>query len=210
MILIRRQQPSGFTLFELLVALSILSVVSTIGATGFFKITGHWNEARMAQRVNQTATLAFAAIAADIENIISHEVGGVGLRGQMADTEDNLRFWRLSFEDDRMTLPVEYADQATGTRKRHIVRYEIDRGGETPRLRRFSGALGTGMSAGKPTAEFPGVTGMRINYFDGQSWRGYWDKNELPRAIRVSLSLMEDMRIDKHLARVATFRVYVQ
>ena len=97
----------GFTLFELLLALTIVSVVSTIGATGFFKLTAYWNDLLLTNRANQRATDIFTIMTSDFENTLSSEVTDISLQGSTADFQDNRRFWRLDFEDDRLSLPVE-------------------------------------------------------------------------------------------------------
>lgn len=200
---------SGFTLFELMLAMTILSVVSTIGASGFFKITSQWNELLLTQRLNESATRAFSEMAGDFENILPAHIGGVGLRGQHADTEDNERFWRLAFEDDRIALPVEYQNPVTGTWQRYLVRYEIDRSADAPFLVRTVRALNSDTDHETRTSAFPGITGMRIHYFDGSIWRSQWERDDMPAAVRVSVSVMDGMRADKHLARMASFRIFV-
>lgn len=209
MISVKQRQPFGFTLFELLLALTIVSVMSTIGATGFFKLTTYWNDLLLTQRSNHIATEVFAAMAADFENTLSAEVTDISLHGQRSDFEDNRRFWRLDFEDDQISLPVEAYNPALGAWERRLVRFRIDRTDGEPRLLRYARPLDAGPSAEKQTASFAGVTGMRIHYFDGETWRNEWQEKFMPDAVRVSLAIMEDRRVDKHLARMATFRIYV-
>lgn len=199
----------GFTLFELLLALTIVSVVSTIGATGFFKLTNYWNDLLLTNRANQAATDIFTIMASDFENTLSSEVTDISLQGSSTNFQDNRRFWRLDFEDDRISLPVEAYNPSLGVWERRLVRYEIDRTDAEPRLFRLARPLDAGPSAEKLTAVFPGVSGLRIHYFDGTSWHSQWQEDFMPKAVRVSLAVMEDMRADKHISRMATFRIYV-
>lgn len=200
---------NGFTLFELLLALTIVSVISTIGATGFFKLTDYWNDLLLTNRENQIATDIFAVMASDFENTLSSEVTNISLQGSTADFQDNRRFWRLDFEDDRISLPVEAYNPSLGIWERRLVRYEIDRNDGEPQLIRYARPLDAGPSVEKQTALFPGVSGIRIHYFDGETWRNQWQEDSMPKAVRISLAVMENLRADKHLSRMATFRIFV-
>ena len=199
----------GFTLFELLLALTIVSVISTIGATGFFRLTAYWNDLLLTNRANQCATDIFALMASDFENTLSSEVTDISLQGSTADFQENRRFWRFDFEDDRISLPVEAYNPSLGIWERRLVRYEIDRTEAEPRLLRYARPLDAGPASEKQTVAYPGVSGIRIHYFDGTTWRNQWQEGFMPEAVRISLSVMENMRADKHLSRMATFRVHV-
>ena len=74
---------------------------------------------------------------------------------------------------------------------------------------RFARPLDAGPSAEKLTAVYQGISGFRIHYFDGTTWRNQWQERFMPEAVRVSLAVMENMRTDKHLSRMATFRIHV-
>ncbi len=200
----------GFTLLELIVVMTVLSVVSTIGVTGFFRMTDYWNEVMLTTRLNKALTHAFASITADFDTILSGRVTGSGLRGQQADTEDNVRFWRLAFEDDRITLPVEQYNPIADARERLVVQYAIERTGEDARLVRNVVDAGSAAHNGIKTSVASGITGMRIQYFDGRDWRNQWDAVTMPELVRVSLSAMDGARPDRHIARMAVFRIQVR
>lgn len=199
----------GFTLFELLLAVTLLSVLSTISATGFFKLSNYWNDILLTQRLNHTATLAFSAMASDFENLLSSEVTGRGLRGQSADYEDNQRFWRLQFEDDRIALPVETFNKANNSWERHLIRYAIERKNGEFKLVRYARPWLSGPDSEVATDMFSDVTSMRIAYFDDNKWYDHWEKESMPEIVQISIAIMEDLRDDKHLSRVATFQVQV-
>lgn len=209
MMCIIRRKSTGFTLFELLLAVTLLSILSTLGATGFFKLSSYWGDILLTQRLNQRATSIFAVMALDFENLLSSEVTGAGLRGQRGNYEDNRRFWRLIFEDDQFSLPVEYYTANEKSRDRYLVRYEIERKEGDLKLIRYARPLLSGPDAETATDIFLGVTGMRIKYFDGAVWLDHWEQDGMPKAVQVSLSIMEAMRDDKHLSRIRTFRTYV-
>ncbi len=202
--------PAGFTLLELILVLTIMSIVSTLGVTGLFRMTLYWNDLQSTLRMNAAATHAFESFAKDFESVLSARVVGVGLRGQQADIEDNVRFWRLSFEDDSLTAPVEQYNPLTGAQERLSVQYAIDRHEDEPRLVRTTTPLGDAVRSGTQSVAASGIVGMRIQYFDGNDWRGNWDGSAMPEMVRVSLSMMADNRTDQHLSRVATFRIHVK
>lgn len=204
-----RRKSTGFTLFELLLAVTLLSVLTTLSATGFFKLSSYWGDILLTQRLNHRATSIFSVMALDFENLLSSEVTGTGLRGQRGNYEDNRRFWRLIFEDDRFSLPVEYSTGNEESRDRYLVRYEIERKEGDLKLIRHARPLLSGPDAETATDIFPGVTGMRIKYFDGVAWLDHWEQDGMPKAVQISISIMEAMRDDKHLSRVRTFRTYV-
>ncbi len=202
--------PQGFTLLELMVVLTVMSVVSTIGVTGFFKMTDYWNEVMLTTHLNKALTHAFASIATDFDSVLSARVMGSGLRGQQADTEDNVRFWRLSFEDDRITLPVEQYNPIDDARERLVVQYVIERTGEGARLTRNVVDAGSATHNGIKTNIASGITGMRVQYFDGRDWRNQWDAVTMPELVRISLSAMDGVRPDRHISRMAVFRIQVR
>lgn len=199
----------GFTLLELIVALTVLSVVSTIGITGFFRITEHWNDTVLTMRLNNEATGAFESFAADFQTVLSEQVAGNEIRGLQADMEDNVRFWRMSFEDDRIIMPVERHHPITGDRERLMIDYAIERNGGSGRLVR--GVTDFAASGdGVRTVVANDIAGMRIQYFDGRDWRSQWDASSMPKLVRVSLSVMDNARPDRHISRVAVFRIQVK
>jgi prepilin-type N-terminal cleavage/methylation domain-containing protein len=199
----------GFTLLELVMVLSIMGVVSTIGVGGFFRMTTHWNDLMLTMAQHRSGSSVFAVMKEDFDNMLSGRVCGIGLRGRQADVEDDLRLWRVSFEDDRLNFPVELMNPLTQTKERLIVSYAMDRTTQ-PCLVRTTTPLGDISKEGTKTVVGQGVCGMRINYFDGTNWRHQWASLEPPQLVRISLSLMDYDRVDKQLSRVVTFPIMVK
>jgi len=200
----------GFTLFELMIVLSLMGVVSTISITGFFRMTDYWNALQENVRLNKIASNAFDMLAADFENMLSSQVSGVTLSGHHTNTEDNINLWRISFEDDVMTFPVKILNPLTQELEQLLITYAIDRDGDEPQLARKIMSLGAPDQEPAITALFEDVAGMRIGYFDGKSWQTEWNGTVSPRLVRVSLSLIDGDRTDRQLARVVTLAVPVQ
>ena len=66
-----------------------------------------------------------------------------------------------------------------------------------------------GSPIGDPgTAHLQGVVGFRVEYLDDDgAWRREWDESGLPRAVRVSLTLMDPIRPETQIARKAVFPI---
>ena len=201
---------SGFTMLEIIVVLSLMGVVGTIGITGFFRITEYWGVLQENLRLNKSAANAFDAFSKDIDNMLSSEVAGVALQGIHANTEDNIHFWRITFEDDSITFPAQIINPLTLELERLLITYAINRGDQEPRLVRSTSLLENPDDITGATLIAEDVTGMRIQYFDGNTWQEEWNQPTSPRLVRISLSLIDGNRTDGQLARVATFAIQVQ
>lgn len=200
----------GFTLLELMVVLSLMGVVSTIGITGFFRMTDYWNTLQENLRLNKNAAIAFDAISGDMENMLSGTVVGVGLQGVHSDTEDSIHFWRITFEDDSIAFPVQLLNPLTNEYEQLILTYAVQRGNQEPCLIRKSAPLSQPDTIQNTTIIAEDVTGMRIQYFDGSIWHQGWSRQDAPKLVRVSLSLIDGDRTDGQLSRTATFPVQVE
>jgi len=200
----------GFTLLEMIVVMSLMGVVGTIGLTGFFRMTEYWGALQENLRLNKSAANAFDSFSKDVENMLSSEVAGVSLQGVHADTEDNIHFWRITFEDDAVTFPAQIINPLTQEFERLLITYSIRRGEEEPCLARSTALLERPGETTNATVIAENVTGMRIQYFDGKTWHGEWNQPVAPKLVRISLSLINGNRTDGQLARVATFAVQVQ
>jgi prepilin-type N-terminal cleavage/methylation domain-containing protein len=201
---------SGFTLLELIVVLSLMGIVSTIGMTGFFRMTQHFNTLQENMRLNKSAANTFDMMLQDFENILSGRVTGSPLQGIHADTEVSLHFWRITFEDDTLSFPVEVLNPLTQQRERLLVNYAVERGINDPRLVRTTSSLQQPDATPNAIVVAGDVAGMRLQYYDGDTWHGEWSKPVHPDLVRVSLSLIAGNRTDGQLARTATFALQVQ
>ncbi len=204
------KQHRGFTLLELLVTLSVLSVVSTIGLTGLFRITMHWNDLQAIMSLNKAATLAFSSFADDFENTLSAAVSDTDFEGRHDETSGMVQHWRVVFEDDSIAFPVEIFNPVTEQHERMRIRYAIERTNHTTQLLRTAVALDEeDASRGNISVVATDIAGMRIRYYDGSNWHDHWDAPESPVLVRVSLSMMDQQRPDRQLARSATFPIHI-
>ncbi|MBI2435096.1 MAG: prepilin-type N-terminal cleavage/methylation domain-containing protein [Candidatus Hydrogenedentes bacterium] len=207
-----RRDSRGFSLIEMLTVIALLAVMTTIGVNVFVTITGGWTQARKRSDLDNKAQTVFSTIKQDVEKLLSQRLSGVPLVGEQQSYQVGAAaspFYRISFEDDRMVLPIQDLDPVSGKTTDQNVMYHIDRTGETPALARVLGALGANPPAGATAAQWPGVYSMRVEYFDGENWQPKWDQPALPRSVRVSLMIVDETRIDEQIARRATFGIHV-
>jgi len=96
----------GFTLFELLVVIAVLSVVSTIGVQMFGVVSDGWRTQDRRVALANTADQAIDRMRDDFAQVVSAKMGGVAISGEQR-MEEKRREGRVSLEDDRITLPVQ-------------------------------------------------------------------------------------------------------
>ncbi len=200
----------GFSLLELIVVLSLMGVVSTLGITGFFRMTDYWNALQENLRLNKNAVTAFDSIAGDMENMLSGTTTGFSMQGAHSDTEDSIHFWRITFEDDSIAIPVQLYNPLTNQDEQVIVTYSVQRGNQEPRLVRSTAPILQPGNLQNTTVVAEDVAGLRIQYFDGGDWHQDWRQTNAPKLVRVSLSLIDGDRTDGQLSRTATFPVRVE
>jgi prepilin-type N-terminal cleavage/methylation domain-containing protein len=168
--MIHRSEPvkrSGFTLLELLVVIAVLSIVSTMGFSALFKITGSWQTLAKRVALTDKADSIFETMRADFGQVISKRMSGISITGTNGEYKDS-RFWGFDLENDQMLLPV---GMTAPTIKRMGVSYAIDRSeGTLPQLTRTAGPLGVDVKLfdATPTPLADGVAAMSITYFDGR------------------------------------------
>jgi prepilin-type N-terminal cleavage/methylation domain-containing protein len=194
----------GFTLFELLVSMTILSVVSTLAVTAFISATGYWNELQATVQLDQNATAALDSLRDDFGRVLPSCVSNAALRGHAGTVTDDSHSWRTTFEDDRIEMTVDQYNTAGKQRETATVAYHIDRKNGVPRLVRSARG-----SAASEMVVAPNVAGLRFAWFDGKQWLDAWEQAGLPRAVRVSLSLVDPRRPTRNLARTVVFNVNV-
>jgi prepilin-type N-terminal cleavage/methylation domain-containing protein len=195
----------GFTLLELIVSLTILSVVSTLAVSAFVNANDYWNGLRSAAELDRNATAALDSLRGDFGSLLPSRVSNTALRGLTATAVDDRHSWRSTFEDDRAEMVTDQYNMLSSQHEMATVGYSIDRHGEIPRLVRTARG-----SAVTETVIAPNVAGLNFAWFDGKQWLDAWEKPGLPRAVRVSLSLVDPDRPGRNLARTTVFNVNVQ
>ncbi len=210
---------AGFTLMELLTVLAVLSVVSTIGISLFFRINDEWRGTTLRLDLNSIAGRAFDRMERDFGHLASAKLSGAVLAGEQRSQDIPLQprgmgkereraFQRT--EDDRIILPIEQINAETQRMERLNVMYQIDRSGVAPALTRTLGASDQMPPAGAKETIAEGVLAMRIEYDAGAGWQPNWSQAALPETVRVSLIVMSPDRPWEQLARKQVFSIHVK
>jgi len=214
------RQRHGFSLIELLVVLAVLSVVTTVGTTMFFKINDLWRATSVRGQLEDRVGNTDDQLSRDFGMVLSSTLSGVGLQGIRRVTTipqgDKLS---LSIEDDWFAIPVEEVNLLTGKPERHNAIYRVHRSDENEKS--IAGTLGRAvLGLGEPIPDTPenieamevaaGVLEMRGEYFDGENWRETWSGNGMPEAVRVSLTLVDEARPWEQVSRVLTYPIHVK
>lgn len=207
---------SGFTLIELLTVLAVISVLTTIGVTLFFRVGDQWRVANLRLDLGRAADNVFSVMRQDLGRVMASNRGGVFLRGEEQHLETPLqpgtpdpRFGVQRLESDVLVAPIESVDPQNGLPERHAVMYHIDRSSPVPALVRTLGALDAPVPSGARQVLAEGVTAMRVEFYDGEAWRTGWAEEAMPKAVRVSLAVAHPNRPWEQVARKAVFDLFV-
>lgn len=203
----KRRPKHGFTLIELLVVIAILSVVTTLGTMTLVQLWARWGELQVDGRLNGAAEAVFEEMQTDFANAVASPVAGVSLQGAPAKEKDS-RFFGQEMSSDRFTLPVQ-VPTASGAAT-VVAGYRIERDGGKSTLVRTEKQLRGGVESPQRVLA-NGVAQMRVEYAGvGSGWVDTWAQPGNPRAVRVSLLLVEPGQpMGRQIARQAVFTVNV-
>ncbi|MBX3180395.1 MAG: prepilin-type N-terminal cleavage/methylation domain-containing protein [Candidatus Hydrogenedentes bacterium] len=192
----RVRSNSGFSLFEMLVVLGVLGVVSTIGIGAFFNLTSAWRLTTSRLELGDSAASAIKAIRLDLADMPSARLTGEALRGVDVLNEEVRYEDLVRLEDDQLIIPVVQRDLEGKTRRAGI-RYAVDRSEGKHVLRRYPAGIPD--APGQEVAA--GVLSFEVHYLDGGAWRKAWSEPRNPEAVRVSVVLQGQSRPDEQLSR---------
>lgn len=200
----------GFTLFELMVVLAVMSVVSTIGVTAYSRVTGVWRISAMRMELGATADTIFSTIRRDMENVVSSRRTGQAIQGIDVLSEDAM-YGRVPLDNDRMVLPIVQTG-AQGTSERLAVRYHIAREGGAPdQLTRTLGPMDGSEPNGASQVIADNVLALDIEYLSGGVWQPAWSGAGQPEAVKVNLTVSGNAQWrGEQVTRSAVFPVYVK
>ncbi len=217
----RRAFCPGFSLVELLVVMAILSVVTALGTRAFFGVTDAWSKTKILKDLDSAADQAFEMMAQDFADTLSSDLSGIPMIGVRGDSESREhRYFDRMFADDSVILPIQSTGIGEGNLNGGRLMYRVrrERGGERLEhtLVRTVGPLTTGSPpvGGLLPVISPDradVLRLRIEYADAEGqWQPSWRHPELPRAVRVSMTLAHPDQYDRQVARKAVFPIHVR
>lgn len=205
----KNSHTGGFTLFELLVVLSVMSVVSTIGVTAYSRVTGVWRISAMRMELGSTADNIFDSIRRDLENVASSRRTGQIIQGIDVLSEDAM-YGRVPLDNDRIILPIVQVG-LNGTAERLAVRYHVQRDGIPGQLIRTLGPMDDTEPNGASQVIADNVLALDIEYLSAGAWQPAWSGAMQPEAVKVNITLsgVGQWR-NEQIARSAVFPVYVK
>lgn len=211
--MMNHRKRSGFTLFELLVVLSVMSVVSTIGVTAYSRVTGVWRVSALRMEMASNAEYIFETIRRDIENVPSSLRTGQAIRGTDVLNEE-VNYRRVPLDNDTLVLPVLQVG-GKGLSERIAVKYHIQRNGTDHVLARTAGPMGgsdpNGSSLMVSDVNRANVLSMDIQYLSAGVWQPVWSGPTHPEAVRVALTLAgKGQREVEQITRSAVFPIRVK
>ncbi len=198
----------GFTLVEAIAALAVLGVVGTIGTVTFFRLTDLWNKTRTQSELDATAQAIFDYIGRDLRQIVPVHLSGKPLVGVTETYRDTGQFWGVTLNSDQVSF-VSYVPMADGLANTVLVTYAVDRDKMTLMRRSVALTVQGGGANEQKIAE--GVFDLTMEFSDGSDgWVRGWNKNTLPKAVRISVSLAHPTRIHEQIARKAVLPIPVE
>jgi len=209
---LRTSRKQGFTLLEMIVVIGVLGVLTTLGAQAFTALTTSWNHTRSLTELTHSADDALNLIGRDVQDILSAKLSGQSIIGEERTTEKDHGADRDWDEDDRVVFPIQGISSGLSLQKSSTVQYAVQRGASGQFLIRTIGALESENPQQNPLNIIPEVhtNRFRVEYNDGQQWVGSWNSNELPKAIRVSITVAHSQKEFLQISRKRVFPVKVQ
>jgi len=207
--MVKNSQTRGFTLFELLVVLAVMSVVSTIGVTAYSRVTGVWRISAVRMELGATADDIFTSIRRDLENVASSQRTGQVIQGIDVLSEDAM-YGRVPLDNDRIVLPILQVG-LNETAERLAVRYHVRRDGVPDQLTRTLGPMDGTEPNGSSQVIANNVLALDIEYFSAGAWQPSWSGAMQPEAVKVNITLTgAGQWRNEQIARSAVFPVYVK
>ena len=217
--LVRRR--AGFTLIEILVVISLMGVVTSLGISAFVDMSEAWKSTRTMSELDREASNAFRMIEQDFASVVSTELSGISLRGIHRDLESSEkgaspRYFDRVLADDAIVIPVPAG--AGGEADIGLISYSVNRADNSHRLVRTFGdiTLREDQSLVEVDVVNPNVAEVirfRIDYSDSAGeWSAEWTDTPLPQAVRVSMTLEQPGKYGQHLqiTRKAVFAIHVR
>jgi len=203
----------GFSLIEIVVVLGVISVATALGTSAFSVMNTNMENLRTRADINDQARQAFDSIRRDVENVLSPALSGVTFsHTRNTHTGVPVAGLHVSFSDDTITLPVYAPVGVGGEVVSAQVRYAVSRSEGRFELVRTTGSLYDGPPKANPLTVAEGIAGIRFEFKhpDESGWVSEWDSSTLPRAIRVSVLVVDPNNPLEQGMRTAVMGIHVQ
>jgi len=200
----------GFTLLEIILAIAIGGIVITIGLQTLSRMTEGFTEAQRRAELDHRARQAFRLLQRDFAETAAPALTERVLEGETAEIDAEALWGATGLEDDSASWTILTRDTPDDLEQPVNVRYHVERTAE---------GMGALVRTAHPLDEAPdereggrahvqGVAAFRLDYLgpDGQWDRG-WTDDTHPRAVRVSVTLVDEDRPEHQVARQSVFPI---
>lgn len=203
----------GFSLLELLVAIALMGVVTTLGIQAFSMLTSAFHETRVLSELNDKAEDAFKDIEKVMADTLSASLSGVSIIGVDREIENKREINRQGNADDRLIIPI--LETGGPLQVSRSIQYQVFREEGRSLLAKTVGSLGDANPSSQRNNIIPDCDVIRfdVTYATGNTdepWVNSWTSSELPRAVRVSMTLSEEDNITRQISRKAIYEVHVR
>ena len=219
-----RSNRNGFTLLELLIVMGLLSVVTALGMSVFVSVDREWDVRRAEAEMEAMAVNVFEDLERDMNDVLSAEVSGYSLRGVDSEKVILNSVPKAYWPNDEFVVPVQGTGSGNAMLYGRNVRYyvgiqssdaENNSQGSYYSIVRTEDKIDVQTptrGAIKVTPDNTNVTGFQVEYavHGSDEWTQEWSRDELPAAIRVSISLQYASRPDVQIARKRVFPIHVR
>lgn len=194
--------PKGFSLLELIIAMGIMGVVTTVGMAMLFRLYSAWQADEAGAALELKAVQVFAQLRSDLEAVAPGGLSGVAAPvvaeiGHVPRQEDSMRGLLAS---DRIEL---CAMAGSPPSLRRIV-YSVDR--DQDELVRSEAAWAS--SSGEGAVILEGVVHFRLSYAGPEgNWEEAWPHSYPPRLVRLTLVVRHPEKPSEKISRVAVFPI---
>lgn len=185
----RRRADSGYSLIEMVVVLGLIGVVTTLGTVLFHRMSDAWRGTRVRSELDARAHNVFAQMRDDLGSAVPSHLVKQPFRGTDRAVQLNERFYQIPLEDDELSFPSRERN-AEGDWTSGTTTYYVKRESGRDELRRIRLDYAGMQMPAVTVAE--GVVRFNVEYGaqDG-TWTESWEGPEPPRALRISLTLLD-------------------
>lgn len=204
----------GFTLFELIVVISILGVITNMGIVAFSQITTAWADTKAEADLDHQVDAVFEDFQEDISDTLSATLSGEAILGSKREATSSLYFDRV-LADDMIVLPIQHSAAGVRMRTGSKVAWRVSREGDITSLVRAIGELNEEKPSG-PTEDKLGVANVVRLSFEYQSaespgvWTREWNSAAHPTAVKMNLVAADRGRPWVQIGREAVFPINVR